>query len=153
MSFFSSASCNLVLDNIMQEKFSEKIQYPDFKSKVCFCRILKVFHALSEGAHFWLFWPTKKTLNLPDYCPIISRIKFWWISFFLNLKTDLRKPRYHLITKATFAPKNLGGKIGTFEFLHSDLLWLCIWYFSVFVCVYLSLCLCVFRLFFVFLSF
>ena len=28
------------------------------------------------------------TLNLPDYCPIISRIKFWWFSFFLNLKTD-----------------------------------------------------------------
>ena len=32
--FFSSASCNLVLDNIMQEEFLEKIQYPDFKSKV-----------------------------------------------------------------------------------------------------------------------
>ena len=30
------------------------------------------------------------TLNLPDYCPIISRIKFWWFSFFLDLKSDVR---------------------------------------------------------------
>ena len=90
------------------------------------------------------------TLNLPDYCPIISRIKFWWFSFFLNLKTDLWKPRYQFFRRQTFAPKNLGGGTATFDFLHSDL-------FATVYLVFLRICVCVsvfvFVFVFVFLSF
>ena len=91
-----------------------------------------------------------KTLDLPDYCPIISRIKFWWFSFFLNLKTDLRKPRYQFFLRRTFAPKNLGGGTATFDFLRSDL-------FAIVYLVFLRICVCVsvfvFVFVFVFLSF
>ena len=93
------------------------------------------------------------TLDLPDYCPIISGIKFWWFSFFLNLKTDLRKPRYQFFRRGTFAPKSWWAKSEHLTFCVRIFLRLCIWYFSVSVCVclslYLSLCL-YFCLFFVF---
>ena len=58
--FFSSASCNLVLKNIMQKMFLKKIQNPDFKSKVHFGRVLKVFSARSESERICLFWATKQ---------------------------------------------------------------------------------------------
>ena len=102
-------------------------------------------HAL-RGRTFLAVLSHLKTLDLPDYCPILSRIKFWWFSFFLNLKTDLRKLRYQFFRRRTFAPKNLGGGTATFDFLHSDL-------FVIVYLVFLYLCVCAFVFMFVFLSF
>ena len=97
-------------------------------------------HAL-RGRTFLAVLSHLKTLDLPDYCPIISRIKFWWISFFFKPKTDLWKPRYHLIMKATLSPKSWWAEEEHLTFCIRIFSWLCIWYFCICVCVHLSLCL------------
>ena len=91
------------------------------------------------------------TLNLLDYCTIISGIKFWWFSFFWKPKTDLWKPRYHLIMKATLSPKSWWAEEEHLTFCIWIFSWLCIWYFCICVCICLCICLFVFLFVFVFI--
>ena len=82
------------------------------------------------------------TLNLPDYCPIISRIKFWWFSFFLKPKTDLRKPRYQFFPKTNFCPQKPGRRNSNIWLFAFGSFRDCVFGIFPYLCVCICLCIC-----------
>jgi len=97
-----------------------------------------------------------KTLDLPDYCPILSRIKFWWFSFFLNLKTDLRKLRYQFFPKTNFCPQKPGRRNSNIWLFAFGSFCDCVFGISPYLCVCVCLCICLcvcISVFFLYLSF
>ena len=154
-----SAMYNLVLEKIMTKNKLKSVWLWNVKLEYVLRESPPLIKVPRTCCGFWTFLLVSThliILDLLDYDPIISRIKFWWFSFFGKLQTDLWKPRYHLITNATFAPKNLGGEFGTFDFLRLDFFCDCVFGIFLYLCVCIRLCICLcvcISVFFLYLSF